>query len=135
MRHRFAMLLQLSLPLIILLFASSVFAQTGETDVQKIKKYRISFPIVTLGNCASLAACKNYCSDITHKDACIAYARSKGFYKEGQVLTFAKEEIGCSSLASCQTFCEKQENKETCTEFAKKHGHLVQLVQKNLESK
>lgn len=109
---------------------SSVFAEEASEAGDLAQKYKITFPVSTLGNCNSLVECKEYCSDVAHKDACEAFAKSKGFYKAPQgtgnarsrlILQKAKEELGCDSDQACKAFCKEEANKEICKEFAKKY--------------
>lgn len=108
----------------------SANAQTATGSADPVKKYSITFPVSTLGNCASLEECKAYCEDETHKEACTNFAKSKGFYKapEGQgnarsrlVLEKAKAELGCNNDTECKAFCKEEANKEKCKDFAKKY--------------
>lgn len=110
-----------------ILLQRSVFAQEASNSA---KKFNITFPISTLGNCASLEECKAYCEDPNNKEACVNFAKSKGFYKAPQgagnarsrlIFEKAKEEFGCESEEECRAFCKEEENKEKCKEFAKKY--------------
>lgn len=123
MRKIFACIL---LIVAILLFAKLAFAQTA---TQSAGSVRLTFPIAQLGNCTSYQDCKTYCDDPTHTDACVAYAKEKGFYKEGNldtnqtaVLAAAKTTLGCDSLDSCRTFCQQVANATACAAFAKAHN-------------
>lgn len=90
----------------ILLAARAVFA---------IDTSQITFPITELGNCASVAECKTYCSQPVNYDACKAFAQD---HRVKPDLDEAKNLLGCESLASCKTFCQQPANREKCTEFA-----------------
>lgn len=118
-----------------------VFSQEASNSA----KVKIDYPISTLGNCESLEACKEYCNDEAHKDACVAFAKARGFYKQVQgtgnarsriVLEKAKTELGCSSDVGCKEICSLEENKQKCEEFAKKYnlkpakGFSSELVEK-----
>lgn len=103
-----------------------VKAQTP-TPAQSAQAYHITFPIAELGNCTSIAHCKSYCDDTSHQDACIAFAKKKGFYKETSldtqkqtILQSAQAELGCNSEDSCRQICQQQANFEKCSAFAKK---------------
>lgn len=110
-----------------LFFIRSAYAQeTGNPD-QAVKKYGITFPIADLGNCNSFSECRNYCNDSSHQDACVAFARKKGFYKEPEhkdqaILNDAKSLLGCDSETSCKTVCENPDNHDKCAAFAQKHN-------------
>lgn len=98
----------------------------------QVKKFNITFPISTLGNCADLESCKAYCEDPVNKEACVNFAKSKGFYKassqsEGAarsklILEKAKLELGCSTEEECKAICQDKTNAEKCAVFAKKYG-------------
>jgi hypothetical protein len=121
-----------------LLFTASFFyspslAKGQTTNEGAAKKYGIAYPITSLGNCADYTSCRNYCEGETHRDACIQYAKQKGFYEErktDEILIHAKTELGCNSETECKNICEKEENFEKCTNFAKKTG----LVKKQILS-
>lgn len=109
----------------VLLFAKLSFAQTATNSAG----INVTFPIAELGNCSSAASCKTYCDDPTHLDACIAYAKAHGFYKESSldteketVLADAKTTLGCDSLDSCRAFCQQAANADACSAFAQKHN-------------
>ncbi len=98
----------------------------GENVQEPAQKYGITFPIVELGNCDSLAACRQYCDDSNNLTACIDFSKKKGFYKQPksqtEIMVLAKVELGCDSVDSCRTFCGDQANWLKCGEFAKKHN-------------
>jgi len=115
------------LSLCILFFViNHALAQTPPSaPTQTTTKYNITFPIAELGNCTDLTSCKEYCNDTSHQDACIAFAKSKGFYKnpsDSSVLAAAEKELGCDSADACKTFCSKEENQQKCSDFAKEHN-------------
>lgn len=129
-----------------LFFASASYAQEPSASPESAeKKFNITFPVAELGNCDSLKSCKEYCSDPANKDACIAYAKQKGFYKESNsgegnsrirtAIEQAKTELGCSTEKECKEFCSQPANKDKCLAFAQKYG-LSPLKQiKNLLEK
>ena len=88
----------------------------------------ITFPLAELGNCNNVKTCKIYCDQPENKDACIAFAKSKGLYQDSvsaqkvNLLFLAKAELGCTSIQSCRSFCELEENQAKCQSFAQKHG-------------
>lgn len=109
------------------LFTGNVFAQSNPDELAK--KYGITFPIAELGNCESYQTCKAYCDKPTSANACISFAKAKGFYKEESVsirvpvdLSVAQKELGCSSASSCREFCDKRDNWLVCKKFAEKYG-------------
>ncbi|HSD99053.1 MAG TPA: hypothetical protein VLB73_05190 [Patescibacteria group bacterium] len=110
----------------VLLFAKLSFAQSATSSAAPV---HLSFPIAELGNCSSANSCKIYCDDPTHVDACVAYAKAHGFYKQSDldtnqqnVLADAKTTLGCDSLASCRVYCQDSSHAEACSTFAQKHN-------------
>lgn len=91
---------------------------------EKATTYGITFPITQLGNCANVVECKTYCNDSNNQSACVAFAKSKGFYKEkpatnqNELLTLAKQTLGCTSIPTCKVFCEQEVNKTKCRELS-----------------
>lgn len=110
---------------IVFFFYPPLLVRGQATNEDVAKKYGITYPIVSLGNCTDYTSCHNYCEDETHRDVCIQYAKQKGFYEErktDEILIHAKTELGCNSETECKNICEKEENFEKCTNFAKKTG-------------
>lgn len=112
---------------------NSAFAQESSSSAEEMaKKYNISFPIAELGNCSSIDSCKSYCSDEANKDACMSFAKKKGFYKEDNrvegnaaskaLLEKAKSELGCTSEDECRQVCYEEANRDKCMAFAKKYS-------------
>ena len=120
------------------LLGGTVFAQ--ETDNEIAAKYGVTFPIPELGNCGGLSECRTYCEDPVNQDSCIAYAKSKGFYKEEEfevdesVVKKAKASLGCDSISSCREFCSQEENFGKCHRFAQ-NSELVGGYTTNPESR
>jgi len=118
-----------------LLFVRRAFAADASTSATSdpVKRYGITFPVSELGGCNNLDECRAYCADSTHSDACIAFAKSHGFYKaptprpadasQSASLKDAQTELGCSSASACKAFCALAENHDKCSSFAMKH-HL-----------
>ena len=118
----------------LILFTGLLFVFPGQivaaNSIEKaISKYKISFPIAELGNCANFSECRTYCENSSNRDTCVSYAKKKGFYKEeetdkkkDEIISLAQNELNCSSMSDCKRFCENEGNFERCTEFAKKHG-------------
>ncbi len=110
--------------------ASQSFGQTTQKTPDQIAKEKgITFPIAELGSCKNYGECRTFCDDPLSKDACVVFAKKKGFYKEAQadsqkseILNSAKTELGCDSPSSCQAFCSKSENHDKCEAFAKSHN-------------
>lgn len=86
----------------------------------------ITFPIGELGNCSSKDACKTYCADTAHQDACFAFAQTHGLMNKEEV-SRAKQFAaltgpgGCRGEA-CKAYCEDFAHREECRAFAKDHN-------------
>lgn len=131
MKHISIRQLFLFLLFTVFLFYSPLLVKGQTTNEEAAKKYGITYPIASLGNCADYTSCRNYCEDESHRDACIQYAKQKGFYEErktDETLTHAKTELGCNSETECKNICEKEENFEKCTNFAKKTGLVKEQI-------
>ncbi len=112
---------------IVFIFAMPpVFAQ--ESPDELAEKHGITFPIEVLGGCTDYSSCRTYCEDPVHQEACIIFAKEKGFYKEEQVTAQqdfwqrTKAALGCDSEASCRQLCEQEANFDRCSAFAKKYS-------------
>ncbi len=109
-------------------FVMAISAHAIDSSSSAAQKYGVTFPVVELGNCADISSCRSFCEDPLNKDACISFAKKKGFYKEQKtaiknaISIAAKAELGCDSESSCKAFCGIQSNWEKCGEFAKKHN-------------
>ncbi|MDO8452690.1 MAG: hypothetical protein Q7S79_02970, partial [bacterium] len=113
----------------ILIFSFFLFATNVIFAQETPQKYGITFPVSELGSCKDLTECKTFCDDPVNKEACISFAKTKGFYKEdekkakkAQIVEQAKGELGCDSETSCKVLCERAENRDKCSSFAKKVG-------------
>ncbi len=101
-----------------------------EEVVKKTSKYGIVFPIAELGNCANYSSCRTFCEDPVNENACVAYAKTKGFYQgeglkaevEQKFLIAAKRILGCNTPQSCANVCDKEENYDKCNQLAKEIG-------------
>src|SRR5258708_7884099 len=67
-----------------------VFAADNNNDIEK----KITFPVQELGGCTSKQACRTYCEDVAHIDACLTFAEKQGLMSGeeiAQARTFAKK--------------------------------------------
>ena len=114
------------LPKLIIFLSVLIFILLGIPSLTYAQE-NITFPISELGNCNNVTTCKVFCDQRENHDACIAFAKAKGFYKEtvdkkhADTLPLAKSELGCSDVESCKKFCEQKVNQAKCQSFAQKH--------------
>lgn len=131
MKHISIRQLFLLLSFTVFLFYPTILVKGQTTNEDAAKKYGVTYPIASLGNCADYTNCRNYCEDETHRATCIQYAKQKGFYEErkvDEILIYAKTELGCNSETECKNICEKEENFEKCSNFAKKTGLVKEQI-------
>jgi hypothetical protein len=83
------------------------------------------------GGCSSPGMCKAYCEDITHIDACVAFAEKHDFkgesFEHGKKIgvflkSGGKMPGGCTSRASCEEYCSNFSHAQECFTFAQKAG-------------
>ncbi len=83
------------------------------------------------GGCTDAASCKTYCSDTSHVEECVAFAREHNLAskekldsakKIGQALKQGAGPGGCKNENDCKQLCSKAENQPVCLDFAKKQG-------------
>ena len=109
-----------------LLGASGVLAQEDPGEIART--YGVTFPISELGSCENYTECRTYCEDPVNFDACVDYAKDKGFYKGEDedeiktVLTRARQTLGCQTPETCRAFCDQEENFDRCHRFAQSTG-------------
>ena len=103
--------------------ANGAYAQTDPTTIQ--------FPVVELGNCKDKDACKSYCDDANHIDACLAFAEKNNLMSEDEIDTAkkfmeagGKGPGGCTGKESCQAYCDDISHIDACIAFAEKAGIL-----------
>ncbi len=108
----------------VLLIAGGVSLYAAEED--------IIFPVVELGNCVSKEACREYCEDLEHMDACINFAEANGLMSEEEAdrAESFREDMeegggpgGCESALACENYCTDISHLNECIAFAEEHGH------------
>lgn len=68
-----------------LLTGSIALAQTGSTTPPAFRPLPVTFPITELGGCTGKEACRVYCEDAAHRDACYAYAEAHGLMRAEEI--------------------------------------------------
>lgn len=128
-----------------LVFASFAHAQSQATASASpgTEEVKVTFPIPELGNCASKQECKSYCEETINRDACIAFAKKMGIFRENKgrgnavkkaLLELAKQQLGCDSEDSCKALCQLPENFDKCSAIAKRLNLQSENRQPNLIS-
>lgn len=115
--------------LIVSFLVTSISYAEG-SDEEIASKYGVKFPVQELGNCTNISECRSFCEDPVNQNACIDFAKKKGFYQEPEaaagkkpeIVEAAKKELGCDSESSCRSFCSEQANFDKCDAFAKSRG-------------
>lgn len=114
----------------VLLFAVPALAAETTPDTSSTTTPQvITFPIATLGNCASAAACKDYCDIEEHHATCEAFAEAKGLKRDAEgnviknrLLAAAKEQFGCTTREECKAYCKEITHQASCQNLAKQFG-------------
>ena len=112
-------------------YKGDVLAEASESAEAKVATFGITFPVTELGNCATVAACKAFCTITQNQLACQTFAKNHNQQIKDRIAAKAKEELGCGSAAECKTFCEQETNRDVCEAFAKKY-HLRGEVKNKL---
>ncbi len=103
----------------------------NKAEGEQAHKFRAQLEIGGPGGCTSPSVCKVYCDDMSHLDACVAFAEKNNFkgkeYEQGKKMsTYLKSggqmPGGCTSKESCQTYCGDFAHAEECHIFALKAG-------------
>ena len=88
----------------------------------------IQFPVAELGNCGSKEACKTYCDDSAHIEACIAFAEKHNLMPQEEIevakkfiAAGAKGPGGCTGKDSCEAYCNNIEHIDACVAFAEEN--------------
>ncbi len=115
-----------------LLVGSATFAQTNATTTATSGEEHnptlagIVFPIAEFGNCSSKDACRVYCDDTTHADACLAFAQAHKLMSKDEVSVAKKFKDlvgpgGCHGK-ECKVYCADTTHQAECLAFAQAHG-------------
>lgn len=93
---------------------------------QALSVFDIQFPVPELENCADRAACKTYCDDLAHKDACVAFAQKYGLVNQETANQTKKLPSvgpgGCTSESECRAYCDDAAHVEECIAFGEEHN-------------
>jgi len=106
------------------LVADKVSAQTTAAG----SAANIQYPVAELGNCADETACRTYCDDAAHLDACLAFAErhqlmsQEELKKAKQFAKVKKGPGGCTTKESCENYCDDVAHINECVAFAEENG-------------
>lgn len=96
--------------------------------------FDIEFPISELGNCQNKAACKSYCDNDEHADACKSFAEKHGLGATREEVDVTLKQFeedggpgGCAADAknparACRAYCDNIAHIDECLSYAKKNG-------------
>ncbi|OGG93442.1 hypothetical protein A2609_01810 [Candidatus Kaiserbacteria bacterium RIFOXYD1_FULL_47_14] len=121
----FASILGVGLIVSSLIVVNGAFAQTTP--------YTIKYPITELGNCKSKDACKNYCDDPNHIDACVTFAEKNGMLSSEQLAEAKQVQAAiakgikppaCNGKKECDAYCEEPIHMKECISFGEASGFL-----------
>src|SRR3989344_2962213 len=108
-----------------LIIANGAFAQTAPPEIQ--------FPVAELGGCAGKDACEAYCDDISHIDACIAFAEKTGILPPEELAEAKQVQAAiakgvkppaCRNKKECDVYCEDPSHMKECITFGEAAGFL-----------
>ncbi len=106
-----------------------VFAQTAAPA--NAGGPNIQYPVAALGNCGSKDACRTYCNDSSHVNACLTFAEENNLMSPDEVAAARKFIAagsvgpgGCTSPEACKAYCNDISHINECVSFAEKTGIL-----------
>ena len=106
-----------------LIITNGVFAQTAA----------IQYPVAELGNCKSKDACKAYCDNTSHINACVTFAEKNGIMSPGQLAEAKQVQAAiakgikppaCNGKKECDAYCEEPSHMKECIAFGEASGFL-----------
>ncbi len=121
-----ACLLGVSVLIGAVLIAHNVSAQTTATSPAA----SIQYPVAELGNCANETACRAYCDDAAHTDACLAFAEKHQLMSQDELqkakkfTDIKKGPGGCTTKESCKNYCDDISHINECVAFAEQNGMM-----------
>lgn len=113
---------------LVLVFASSSSAQTGDSLKSKVDTSNIIYPITELGSCKDKVDCAKFCGVPANMTACVNYAEKNNLLS-GEDLRISKEVVNriangmtpgsCKSEEECAKYCSGNvEHIKECVSFA-----------------
>ncbi|MBI3627933.1 MAG: hypothetical protein HY220_04310 [Candidatus Sungbacteria bacterium] len=117
----------------------------GQDEIQKIEKFKSKLDAQRIGpgGCRGETACRAYCNDPAHADACLSFAEQNGLMDASEIQR-AKKFIeliktgetpgGCKSKEECMPYCQDPAHQDECIQFAKKAGLITDEEEKNFRS-
>ncbi|MFZ3043813.1 MAG: hypothetical protein WA058_01755 [Minisyncoccia bacterium] len=108
-----------------LIMANGAFAQTALPTIQ--------FPVAELGNCKDKDACKAYCDDPKHIDACVSFAEKNSLMSSNQLAEAKQVQTAiakgvkppaCNGKKECDAYCEDPSHMKECIAFGEASGFL-----------
>lgn len=105
----------------------TTFAQTTpNTGSSEDALSKITYPIAELDNCDNREACRLYCDQSSHRDACFTFAQKQGLMSKEKIdaakLVLSKKGPGsCGSKDECASYCKDSAHQGECLSFAQLH--------------
>lgn len=117
----------------------------GANLAQAKKISEVQFPVAELGGCADKEACRTYCNDPAHIEACADFGEKQGLMSQEQAnsaRTFAKVMSnkaiklpgGAKNPAEAKKYCSDPAHADECLKFAEEN-HLVSAQELRLAKK
>ncbi|MBX4211394.1 MAG: hypothetical protein KW806_01170 [Candidatus Yanofskybacteria bacterium] len=90
----------------------------------------VTFPVSELGDCANKEACRQYCNQPSHMEACTTFAQTHKLITSEKAAQAKKlirllQQGGpgdCKSVETCKTYCEDSSHSQECLAFAQKNN-------------
>ena len=104
----------------------------GQTGITSEGNVNITYPVAELGNCANETACRAYCDDAAHLNACLTFAEKNKLMSRDELQTakkFAKVGKGpggCTTKESCDLYCDDVSHINECVTFAEQNDLMSQ---------
>ncbi len=93
----------------------------------------IQYPIASLGGCTSQSDCKAYCDQLSHIDACVAFAKAHNVMPPAELQQAEQVQAAiakgvkppaCNSKSECDAYCSQPNHMKECITFGEASGML-----------
>lgn len=109
-----------------------LMSQSDRQDLSRFQK-ALESGVQLPGNCQTLDACENYCSQAPHINECVAFGEKSGMIpakdisqmqKMAQLMGSGQTPGGCQSKQDCEAYCKQPGHSAECVAFGEKMGLL-----------